>query len=295
LKRSNRLILLIGVFLAIVAFVGIVIIFQGGRQTPTGPAAVAQDLPTVFATRDIALGTPVTAEMLEIQNKPLTQRDAAAFGDTSLVVGKIVRTNVVAGKQLTAEDFDVTGAPLTIDTPLGLRAFALQVDQVSGVGTLIRTGDYVDVVVGFQTWPLVTLDPATGSLTAGPATNPTSTKLVLQGMQVLGTLLPPVAAPAEGEAAPADGGTALTGQQEIVILGVSAQQAEVLKYAQLDGSISVALRSPADFRDPTTQEPIVDQTPAETTGITLRTLVDEYQVLVPQVIEAVLPDDDPTP
>jgi pilus assembly protein CpaB len=294
LKRSNRLVLLIGVFLAIVAFVGIVIIFQGGRANQTGPAAVAQDLPTVFANRDIALGTPVTAEMLTIENRPLTQRDASAFGDTSLLLGKIVRTNVVAGKQLTAEDFDVTGAPLTIDTPPGLLAFALQVDQVSGVGTLIRTGDYVDVLVGFQTWPTVTIDEATGTTVEGPATNPTSTKLVLQGMQVLGTLLPPPPAAAEGEAPAAEGGTALTGQQEIVILGVTPQQAEVVKYAQLDGSISVALRSPADFRNPDTQEPILAP-PVETTGITLRTLVDEYQVLVPQVIEAVPPDEDQTP
>jgi pilus assembly protein CpaB len=230
--------------------------------------------------------------MLETKEQAITGRDATAFGDNSLLLGQIARKNIVAGKQLTADDFDVTGAPLTIDTPAGLRAFALQVDQVSGVGTLIRTGDYVDVLVGFQTWPLVTVDPATGAVVAGPATNPTSVKLTLQGMQVLGTLLPPPPAPAEGaEGQPADGGTALTGQQEILILGVTPQQAEVLKYAQLDGSITAALRSPADFRDPITQEPIVAQV-AETTGITLKTLVDEYQVLVPEVIEAVLPDQE---
>jgi Flp pilus assembly protein CpaB len=106
-------------------------------------------------------------------------------------------------------------------------------------------------------------------------------------MQVLGTLLPPPPAPAEGaEGEATDGGTALTGQQEILILGVTAQQAEVLRYAQTEAATySVALRSPADFRDPTTQEPIVP-TVAETTGITLRTLVDEYQLLIPQVVEA---------
>src|SRR5688572_23735130 len=129
--------------------------------------------------------------MLETKEQPITGRDATAFGDNSLLLGQIARKNIVAGKQLTADDFDVTGAPLTIDTPAGLRAFALQVDQVSGVGTLIRTGDYVDVLVGFQTWPLVTVDPETGTVVAGPTTNPTSVKLTLQGMQVLGTLLPP--------------------------------------------------------------------------------------------------------
>jgi pilus assembly protein CpaB len=292
------LILLIGVFLAIIAFVGIVIIFQGNRGgTGVNEPAAPTNLPTVFATRDITLGTPITEDMLETKEQPITGRDATAFGDNSLLLGQIARKNITAGKQLTADDFDVTGAPLTIDTPAGLRAFALQVDQVSGVGTLIRTGDYVDVVASFQRWPLVTTDPVTGAVTvADPATvNPASAKLVLQGMQVLGTLLPPPPAPAEGaEGEATDGGTALTGQQEILILGVTPQQAEVLKYAQVEASISVALRSPADFRDPISQEPIVAPV-AETTGITLRTLVDEYQLLIPQVIEAVLPDQQQQP
>jgi pilus assembly protein CpaB len=299
LKRSNRLILLIGVFLAIVAFVGIVIIFQGNRGG--GPAAPVEptSLPTVFATRDIALGTPITEDMLEQRDQAITQRDATAFGDESLLLGQIARKNIVAGKQLTADDFDVTGAPLTIDTPAGLRAYALQVDQVSGVGTLIRTGDYVDVVVGFSRFPLVTTDPTTGAVTvADPSQiNPVSSKLLIQGMQVLGTLLPPPPAPAEGGEGTegTNQGTALTGQQEILILGVTPQQAEILKYAQTEGAaVAVALRSPADFRDPDTQQPIVAPI-AETTGITLRVLVDEHQVLIPQVIEAVLPDDAATP
>ena len=292
MKRSNRLVLLIGVFLAIIAFVGIVIIFQGNGNTGAGTPQAPTNLPTVFATRDITLGTEVTADMLEVRNQDLTGRDATAFGSDSLILGQIARKNIAAGKQLTADDFDVTGAPVTIDTPAGLRAYSIQVDQISGVGTLIRTGDYVDVVVGLTKFPVTTTDPVTGAVTVVDPTqiNPTSSKLLLQGMQVLGTLLPPPPAPAEGtEGQATDGGTALTGQQEILILGVTAQQAEVLRYAQTEAATySVALRSPADFRDPNTQEPIVP-TVAETTGITLRTLVDEYQLLIPQVVEAELP------
>jgi Flp pilus assembly protein CpaB len=76
-----------------------------------------------------------------------------------------------------------------------------------------------------------------------------------------------------------------------VILGVDAQQAEVIKYAQTEGDISIVLRSADDFRDPVTGLPL-DPTlivPVTTTGITLKSLVDNYGVLVPQLVEAILP------
>ncbi len=85
-------------------------------------------------------------------------------------------------------------------------------------------------------------------------------------------------------------GTALTGQQQIVILAVDAQQAEVIKFAQLDGSISLVLRSPEDFIDPATGLPYPNgPVPDATTGIILKTLVDTYGVLPPELVETVLP------
>ena len=123
--------------------------------------------------------------------------------------------------------------------------------------------------------------------------NGTSVKLLLQGMQVLGTLLPPPtaqAAPAEGQPS-AQPGTALNGQQEIVALEVDAQMAEVIKFAQVAGNISLILRSADDFIDPTTGLPLeTPPLPDETTGIILKTLVDRYGVLPPELIETVLPE-----
>jgi pilus assembly protein CpaB len=290
LKRSNRLILLIGIFLAVVAFVGIVLIFNQ-RPGGEGPAASPTELPTVFAKVDIPLGAQVTADMVEQRNLSTDQRDPTAFQSTSLVIGKIARRDIVAGAQLTAADFDVgRGQGLTsIDCPATMRCISVQVDQVSGVGTLINKGDYVDLLVGFQsgTFPVVTINPDDGSITPIAGLNSTSVKLLLQGMQVVGTLLPPVPQ-TEGQQPAQGGGTTLTGQQEVVILAVTPQQAEVIKFAQLDGSISLVLRSPKDFVDPVTRQPITP--PADpTTGVVLKTLVDEYGVLVPQLIEAILP------
>jgi Flp pilus assembly protein CpaB len=111
-------------------------------------------------------------------------------------------------------------------------------------------------------------------------------------MQVIGTLLPPPPATTnqnqnQNQNQNEEGGVGLNDQREIVILAVDAQQAEVIKYAQMDGSISLILRSPKDFRDES-GNPIVPA-PAGTTGITLRVLVDEYRVLIPQLVETAVP------
>jgi len=74
-----------------------------------------------------------------------------------------------------------------------------------------------------------------------------------------------------------------------VILAVDAQQSELIKFSQLDASISLVLRSPDDFVDPTTGAPLPVVPPTETTGVILKTLVDQYGVLPPELVETVLP------
>jgi pilus assembly protein CpaB len=287
--------LLVGVFLAIVAFVAVLFIPRGPSDpTDTPPTTAA----TVIATQDINLGARITAEMVTIEDKPLTGRDADAFGDVSQVLGKTVREPVVAGAAITARTLSGgTGQILDIQVPPGRRAMTVQVDQVTGVGTVIKTGDYVDMVVGFppDAFPVITTNPVDDSFTVVSGLNARSVKVLLQGMQVLGTLLPPPPAQAEGqEGQPAQGetGTALTGQQEIVALSVDAQQAEVIKFAQIsgEGAISLILRSGEDFLDPATGQPIDPAPlPDPTTGIILKSLVDRYGVLPPELIETVLP------
>lgn len=300
MKRSNRLILLIGIVLAIVAFVAIIFLFNGpGTGTSGGPTPPPTEFDTVIASVDIPLGTQVRSDMLLVKKVAVASRLSDAVGDPSEIVGQVVRTNVAKDAQVTKSMFAETGlgknpAPLLAK---GLRAQSVQVDQVSGVGTLISVGDRVDAVVGFggqscgREFTLLSIDKQTGKPEAVAGLGDNSVKLLLQNMQVVGTLLPPVQQPAQaaqGSPAPTtDGGTALNGQQEVVILAVNAQQSEVIKYAQINGCISLILRSPKDYVDDANQaiEPKLDPT----TGIILKTLIDEYGVLTPQVVEAILP------
>jgi pilus assembly protein CpaB len=287
------LVLLVGVFLAIVAFVGILFLMQG---TGGGEPEVATELPTVVAKADIPLGTVITAAQVEVKVVPIVGRDTDAFGDTSQVVGKIARAQVAIGGAITARTLTggAEGQVLQIDCPPTKRCMSVQVDQVTGVGTVIKTGDYVDMIVGFQSdkFPVITVNPADDTFTVVSGLNSTSVKLLVQGLQVLGTLLPPAAqTTTTGDGTTTDGsGTALTGQQQIVILGATTQQAEIIKFAQLDGSMSLVLRSPADFIDPETGDPYPNgPVPDETSGVILKTLVDTYNVLPPELVETILP------
>jgi len=283
--------LLVGVFLAIIAFVA-VLLLGPGRSQPTDQPVTEAD--TVVAAVDIPLGARITVEQVKVIKLPIASRNATAFSSPTQVLGKRVRQPVVAEAQLDASTFGDTsqGTILDIEVPPTRRAITVQVDQVTGVGTVIKTGDYVDMVVGIRAdkFPVITTNPVDDTFTVVSGLNGTSVKLLLQGMQVLGTLLPPPPAQAQGqEGQPAQGetGTALTGQQEIVALSVDAQQAEVIKFAQMDGSISLILRSPKDYVDEA-GEPI-EPIPPETSGVTLKVLVDEYDVLVPQLVETLLP------
>jgi Flp pilus assembly protein CpaB len=303
LKRSNRLVLLVGVFLAIVAFVGILLLVRSTPSTITSPP-VATTGPVVVAKTDIPLSTRITADQVEVKTVALAGITPGAFVEPSQVIGQIARQQVATGGQITTATLNggTSGIVQNIDCPATLRCMSIQVDQLSGVGAVVKTGDYVDMVVGLtgDQFPVTTINPVDNTITIVPGLNGTSVKLLLQGMQVMGTLLPPVAAPEPGTAAAASPGpsspptTALTGTQEIVILAVSAQQAEILKFAQLTETlaskplVTLALRAPGDFIDPLTGAQLTPES-AQTSGITLKTLVDNFGVLPPEVVQTVTP------
>ena len=87
----------------------------------------------------------------------------------------------------------------------GFRAMAVQVDQVTGVGTIIQPGDRVDVIISFEDtdgkFPVI-FEGAPTTMQARRTTvrtfenfddklNNTSVKVLVQDSKVLGTLLPP--------------------------------------------------------------------------------------------------------
>jgi Flp pilus assembly protein CpaB len=319
LKRSNRLVLLIGIFLALVAFVLVAVTLKNGSGQGTGPSAPPTTASVVIAARDLALGTKITADAVTTKTIALVDKPKDSYSDTSQVIGQTARQSVAKDQLITSEILNNGGAATKIEVPPGFVAIAVQVDQTTGVGTLIKPGDNVDVVVGITgadkvpevinaptPTPRVTPrpnasaspspSPIPGSANFAPVPypyNPTTVKTVVQGLQVLVTLLPPADTTAPAASGQTSGGTSLNGQQEIVILAATAQQVEAIKFSQMDGTISLVLRSAKDCQatDGTASPcPIVT-----TTGITLRKMVDVYGVLPPQVVEVIEPTPYPSP
>lgn len=277
MKRTNRLMLIAGVALAGVSFVVVLAFGRFGQQQST---TASSDVPVVIAAVDVQLGTALTQAMLATENRPRVDATDTYQGPEE-VVGQVVRRAVVKGQALTDEDFQsgVVVPELVSSIQPGMRAVAVQLSRVDSVGSLLQPGDYVDVLLSLDDPdglnPVVFANPAgfqpdsDGNVIV-PYTsldefmNNTTVKVVLQNVQVLAAL--PVGDESNDESADA----ALT-DGVVAVLAATPQQVEVIRFAQLDGHVSVVLRAPTDST----------ATDVATSGMTLRQLVDEWGVLPP--------------
>ena len=283
MRRTSRLVLLLGIFLAALTFVVVLFIGQNPNQPtgPSGPSAPPTQLPVVVAVSDIPLGTVVTADLLTTKTIAVANIETNALGDPSQAVGKTTRANIVAGQQVHSTDFQNRAVPLTV--PPGKRAFPVQINELTGVLNLLDVGDSVDLVISLRgdAFPVVQV-LADGSVTVVSGINPLSVKLplLLQDIQIIGVLDAPAPAPAEGQAgAPAPSTKpVITGANKLLVLAVTPAQAEVLLFARTTGTLDAILRPPSD----------AGQT-NETTGVILKTLVDLYGVLPPEIVQVPIP------
>lgn len=289
MRRTSRLLVLFGIGLAVLTFVLIISLLPGGGGGPSGPLAGATPTPpvnvsVVKATVDIPLGTLVSSEMLTTATVPSSSAAKDSFPDTSLVIGKVARRPILTGAQVRATDFDVnqTATDLAPLLPPGKRALAITIGEVTGVGKLIHVGDTVDVLVTFDenTIKVVTLDPpAKSPYGHDDGLRPVTVKapLLLQDIQVIGTIDSPPPAPAGGaQASAAPVGPYLTGTSKLIIIAVTDAQAEAIVFARTAGTIDLILRSPVDAG-----------LTAATDGVILKTMFETYGVLPPYLVKAI--------
>lgn len=295
MKRSNRLVILVGVLLAVLAFVAIVILLNqpgSGTGEPVEPTTVN----VLVATQDIEIGDPVTPDVVEVLAIDPEGVQPTRLADVSQVSGQPALFRVPAGSQVTAELIGI-GDPLAVNIEAmlqpGEKAVTFQVDRVTGVDFLIKPGDTIDVVMSQAITVLQeTADSAANPDEGAPARfeaitgleNQRTVKAILQDKRVLyvsstrATRQEPVDTNGDGVVNEADEQPAQAVVDSVIIVFAGTDQdAEVIKFAQNDlgevGSLTAVIRSGDD------------DAVEETLGITIDQLVEEYGLRIPDIVE----------
>jgi len=230
-RRRARLILIVGVALALVAGVGTFVYASGAKSDQ--PVAV----PTVsvlVAAREIPAKTTLTAADVKLQEFNLEAKPALAMTKADEALGKITIQSISVGEPILPTKFadpknpsfvvipasfiGPDGAPLA-NSP-NFRAMSITVTDANAVGGSVQPGDLVDLVFTLQ------FDPATKLSRPTPQqTVDFSAKIILERLPILARLA------------------------SVYTIRVDTLTAERIAYLQSSGGqIAFLLRAPKDER-----------------------------------------------
>lgn len=165
----------------------------------------------------------VTQEMVEIKEMPAEAIHDQAVTSLEEIVGATTKTELFPDEQIFRERMVLqeTDTELSYRIPETMRAITIPITEVSGIAGYISQGDRVDLLAVY-------------SLEREDMTE-TTVYTQLQNVEVLAVGPKSVAPEGESAALP----TSLT-------VLVNPNQAEVVTYAVLNGTIQLTLRNPAD-------------------------------------------------
>jgi Flp pilus assembly protein CpaB len=300
-KRSNRLVILVGVLLAVLAFVAIVILLNQEAETA---APEEQTVTVLVATEDIDIGEEVTPEKVEAVEVQPAAVQQTAMSDPSQVSGEPAVFAVPANSQITLEAIGRgTNVVVNIQALLnpGEKAVSFQVERVGGLDFLVKPGDTVDIVATEEVTVLQeTADSAANTdPDAPPRFEPVAglegqrtVKAILQDKRVIyvsatrAVQQAPVDTNNDGVIDDQDEQPAQLIESVVIVFAGTVQDAELMRFAQRDvaenGSLSVVVRHPDD-----------DEV-EETLGITIDQMVEEFGLRIPGIVEQ-LNEEEPAP
>jgi pilus assembly protein CpaB len=202
----------------------------GGGTDTENPDTPDPDVPVVVAASDLPAMTVLGPDAVTIT---MTKRKLAPVGSlpaTIHAIGRVLRVDVKQGQVLSATDFHTQGSAAELAAALneGERAVNVALSDSMGLEALLYPGSIVDV--------LVSMKLRSGE---GGEQEP-MTLTLLEGVRVLGVGQQTIVHQTEGEE------RAGRGPRPTVSLAVTAEQAEKLKLAMQEGSVSLTLRNPSD-------------------------------------------------
>ncbi len=176
----------------------------------------------VVAKADLAWGTKLTPEMLQVVNYPAGNLPVGYYKNVEDLKDAVLLQNMMTNEPILrsklASGTNVGSGVAAVTDPMK-RAMSVKVDEVIGVSGFIKPGDHVDV--------MVTIEPDSHSQ------NPVA-KMILGNLKVL----------AAGMQFENNGNEKDPKPVQVMTLEVDIEEAEKLALASTQGKLRLALRNP---------------------------------------------------
>jgi Flp pilus assembly protein CpaB len=311
--RGGKFLLVLGAGLAALAFVVVYVVMSRGLigGAASGPSATVPEVPqTVFVA--VANANVPAYTILDSTNVATAEVEASTVASNTttspeMLYGKMTLMPLTAGQAVRVDQLTETGFSNILAK--GERAYTLAVPERSTFGNALTENDRVDLLWTANLEYQRQSPNQNGELTMEKAYF-TSTKTLLQNIHVLRVMQLRLPAPAGNQrntgdttaepavatttnthsATSADMYTQDAPYQTVLVIGVTDQQAEVVKFAHENGVIDLTLRSSAVqkdeagniVKDEAGQDIRGDSEIEKTTGISINTLVEQYGMPVPK-------------
>ncbi|QEH34305.1 hypothetical protein OJF2_28410 [Aquisphaera giovannonii] len=213
---NGRSLMVLG--LAVVLGLGAMVVTMKYMGRP--PEAVEETQEVLVAARDFKEEELLKADMVKVERMSKKSIPPGAFAAFKDVEDRWVRTAMLEGDLIVDKKLGPKGTPpgLVANIPKGMRAFAVEVNEQSGVSGFVLPGHRVDVI----------------RYEAPQSGKPSHAEMILQNVLVL----------ASGQVFTRPEEKAL--QNHTVTLAVTPEQASVLVAAKANGPLSLSLRGVND-------------------------------------------------
>lgn len=224
----------LGVIAAVAAAILVARFSATGDAEVDSPDNPIPDVPVVVATKQLEPMTIITPDAVTIATKKRSILPQGSFTDTSQVLSKVLKFPAQQGKMLTESDFYTKGSPAELAAALkeGERCVNVALNDSMGIESLLYPGSLVDVMCSMH---------LRGTSDEDPSEQPISITLV-ENVRVLAVGRETIVHQSDGTA---EDGAARAGRPTVA-LAVTTDQAEKLKLAMQEGSVSLTLRNPRD-------------------------------------------------
>lgn len=217
--KTNRKILVLAVVFGLIT-VGATYYYINSLESK---GAEPVDLTEVVVAVDtIPEHVKITEEMLATASIPTEAVHPEAVLQIDKIIGGVTNSEIVKGEQVLSSRVatDSSSSSLSYSVPENMRAITLPMTEVSGVGGYIEPGDRIDILVSY-------------------------TDVEINPMKVVYTQLQNIEVLAEGPS------SVVTEDQQngvatSITVMVTPAQAEVLAFANINGTFQFTLRNPVD-------------------------------------------------